>query len=247
MTKALALFFIVFTFAQTGQAKRFKTSYLDFVLPDRWECGLKGKAFLCRYRVSKNCLGNPKAKGCKEQIKKSREAVIVISAKEKSKIDSMPAYKTHFGSSKKFNASAGSSQSKVIHNKLVGIRKLKWVDGMHLGSEIPHYYTRYLATINGKVAVLVSFTAHKLHYTDYSDQFFQGIKSLRVTANDLSKVKKTELGNQILSHPIDLPDLVMESAPQDNSGDDLSTILFALSMILAGTGVFIWYKSKKAS
>ena len=52
---------------------------------------------------------------------------------------------------------------------------------MHLGSEIPNYYTRYLAAVKGRVAVLVTFSAHKKYYTKYSGQFFEAIKTLRVT------------------------------------------------------------------
>lgn len=219
-------------------------------MPNRWNCEMHKKAYLCRHRVAKSCKANPTTPDCKKQIKKSREAVVVISAKEKSKLDSISEFHKHFGEARKMNAAGGTTQSKVVHNKVVGIQRLKWVDGMHLGSELPHYYTRYLATVKGDVAVLVSFTAHKLFYTNYSSQFFKGIKSLKVTAEELSHIHQKELAPKILSRPIDIPDelLEMSSMPQGGSGgSDMSSLLFLLSMGLAATGLFIWFRRKKDS
>ncbi len=244
----LLLFFFLLV-PTPGQAKQFHNSYLQFELPDQWNCSLRKKAYLCRHRISKSCRANPTSADCKKQIKKSREAVIVISAKEKSQVDSMAAYLSHFGEARKLDAAGGTTQSKVVHNKIVGIQKQKWVDGMHLGSELPHYYTRYLATIKGEVAVLVSFTAHKLFYTNYSNQFFQGIKSLQVIATQLSKMDKQEIAPAMLSRPIDIPDELFETQGVDEQGEGegLSTVLFLLSIGLAAAGAFIWFRSKKAA
>ena len=53
---------------------------------------------------------------------------------------------------------------------------------MHLGSEVPYYYTRYLATVKVQIAILVTFSAHQRYYTKYSNDFFKAILSLRVNA-----------------------------------------------------------------
>ena len=87
--------------------------------------------------------------------------------------DSLTFYKNYFAESKTIKKDSGAtSKSKLIHNKLVKINKHQWADAMHLSSELPYYYTRYLATIKGNVAVLISFTSHKKFYTKYSGQFF---------------------------------------------------------------------------
>lgn len=246
----LSLFLlVVISMGQNVWAKNFHNSYIRFEMPDRWQCELQKKAYLCRHRVSKSCKVNPTTAECKQQIKKSREAVIVLSAKEKSDVDNLKAFQNYFGSSRKFNASGATSQSKVIHNKIVSIKKHKWVDTMQLGRELPHYYTRYLATTKGNVAVLVSFTAHKLYYTNYSNHFFEGIKSLEVLTDSLSSVNQQELGQKLLSRPIDIPEELLESTAtsQTNSGDGASSLMFFMSMLLAAAGLFIWFKSKKAS
>ncbi|RYZ85297.1 MAG: outer membrane protein assembly factor, partial [Proteobacteria bacterium] len=50
----------------------------------------------------------------------------------------------------------------------------------HLSSEVQNYFTRYLASIKGRIAVLVTFSAHKQFYTKYSQDFFKAVSTLRV-------------------------------------------------------------------
>lgn len=243
----LALFFCLY--ADISYGRMFKNSYIQFHLPDRWQCDMQGKGYLCRHKVSASCETNPESEPCQKEVKKSREAVIVFTAKEKSEVDTLDNYLNHFKTPKKIQMKPGSStQSKLIHGKLVGIQGYKWVDSMHLSSELPHYYTRYLSTIKGNIAVLVTFTSHKLFYTQYSNTFFKSIKSLRLTASSLNNVDKNEVGNKILSQPIDIPDeFFTQTGPQESNGDGLSPILFALAMLLAGTGVYLWIKKRKKS
>ena len=249
----LKLFFLVSSvllLSFPAQSKVFKNSYIKFELPPGWQCEMKSKAYLCRSKVSLACKKDPKDPACKKEIHRSRQAVIVFSAKEKSEIDTIANYLSHFSEAKKLLLKNGNTtQSKVNHAKYVSVQKKKWVDSLHLSSEIPHYFTRYLATINGNIAVLVTYTAHKSFYSQYSSQFFKGIKSMEVLASDLSKVNKNEIGSKTLSHPIDIPDEIFQQIePLDAPVDDgLSPILFALAMLLAGMGVFIWLKSRKSS
>ena len=78
--------------------------------------------------------------------------------------------------------------SKLVSLKKVKINNMPWIDAQHLGSELSHYYTRYLATVNGEVAVVITMSSHKLYYSRYTSDFFQAIKSIRL----LSKVAKVE-------------------------------------------------------
>jgi hypothetical protein len=247
MFKLWLVSFFLFTAPQAAQAKKFSNSYLAFELPDQWDCQLRKRAYLCRYRVSKLCRADRSSAECQKQIQKSREALIVMTAKEKSEVDSLSAFRSHFGESRKLDATGGTTQSKVIHNKTVSIKKLQWIDGMHLGSELPHYYTRYLATIHGDVAVLISFSAHKMFYSNYSNQFFQGIKTLEVTTKDLKKVSRKELAPKILSRPIDIPDDLFNAPPESSGGNGTSTLLFLLSMALAAAGIYLWIRNKKSA
>ena len=250
-TTLLPGFFLCFGFllAQSVQARDFQTSYIQFQLPHQWDCQLRKTAWVCRHRISTPCRKNPKKKACQTQIRKSKEATIIFSAKEVSDIDQIQTYFENLKNPRKFKkGSKITSQSQVIHIKNVQIQKHKWVDGMHLGSEIPHYYTRYLATIKGNIAILVTFSAHKRFYTKYSNQFFSGIKSLKIKASEVSKVKKEELGNKTLSFPLDIPDelLARESTTETEQDEqDPSSLFFILSLVTAALGVFIWTRKKK--
>ena len=77
---------------QMVEAKVFRNSYLSFELPDKWDCYLENTAWVCRYAISKNCLGpNSSTPTCEEQRKKAREAIIILAAKEVGPKDSFSA------------------------------------------------------------------------------------------------------------------------------------------------------------
>ena len=256
----LVLTFIIsfqFLAPEKAEAKKFRNSYVSFELPDRWDCYLENTAWVCRYAISKSCIG-PKAssKTCKAQRKKTKEAIVILTAKEVGPKDSYKVYYNHLKKSRPIVTKKGRrSNSKIIHVKPVNIDKHKWVDGMHLGSEIPHYYTRYLATIKGNIAVLVTFCAHKLFYTKYSSQFFRAIKSLRVVATKASMAKRNEirpkgsgrLGQNIMPDGLldDMNDNDFGDGAASNEGSGSSNILYLIAFLLMAVGVYIWFKRRE--
>jgi hypothetical protein len=54
---------------------------------------------------------------------------------------------------------------------------------MQKNSEVPNYFTRYVATIKERIAILVTFSAHRDYYAKYSKDFYNAIMSLRVIAS----------------------------------------------------------------
>ncbi len=243
-------FFFSFIVIQPAQAKLFKNSYIEFQLPHKWTCQLRNTVWVCRYKLSARCKKST-GKVCRKQIRKSKEAVIIFTAREASQVDSLKVYFDTLKDFRKVKKSSGkSSQSKVIHIKTVNIKKHKWVDGMHQGSEIPHYYTRYLATVKGNIAVLVTFSAHKLFYTGYSNQFFRAINSLDIIASKASGIRKNELGQKILSRPPDIPDEIFQEASVEDaegSGGSVSSLFFLLAIVMVIAGIYIWVRSNKTS
>lgn len=162
---------LVFIFLGTlAQARTFKNAYISFEMLDTWKCKLESTEWVCR----------------PEDDKESKEAVIILTAKEKGPTDSFPIYKDHLSKPMTLNLrSGGAAQSavKIPPNELL-INDHKWLESMHENSEVQHYYTRYLATIKDKVAILVTFTAHNKYYPKYVRAFTDTIKSLRVLATD---------------------------------------------------------------
>ncbi len=163
---ALAIFSV--TISPQASAKTFRNAYVSFDLADRWDCQLEQTEWVCRTKPGPN---------------DNREAVIILTAKEVGPSDSLPAYEQHLKTPRTIPSRTGQpiqSQIQKVESRM--INQHTWIDGMHFASEVPNYYTRYLATTKDKIAILVTFSAHKAHYAKYSNDFFRAIESLRVVA-----------------------------------------------------------------
>ena len=238
MIRALVACVVVSLWVAPLWAKVFRNSYVSFELPDRWECKLEGTEYLCSSLVKEA----------------SREAVIVLTAKELGPSDSFEIYEQFLKTPKKSPGSDGKPRTSTVnHVRRRNISNQPWVDGMHLGSEIPNYYTRYLATIKDKIAVLVTFSAHQRHFTKYSSDFFKAIESLQVVAApDILKgpgAAPIRPGSETLGLPgqgalVDPGALESEPYPEEPTGGSNNTVL-ALILILAGVGGFLFMRAKK--
>lgn len=158
---------IVFS-ASSASSKTFRNAYVSFDLLDRWDCTLEQTEWVCRTGAGSG---------------DNREAIIILTAKEVGPSDSLQAYEQHLKTPRSIFSRTGQAiQSQILKVEQRNINQHPWVDGMHLASEIPNYYSRYLATTKDKIAVLVTFSAHKAHYSKYSTDFYKAIESLRVIA-----------------------------------------------------------------
>jgi hypothetical protein len=154
--------------ANLASAKQFKNAYISFEIPERWNCILEATEWVCR----------------SQETNESKEAIIVLTAKEVGPSDSLQIYEGHMKMPIKTTTKTGDTiMSQVMSPPTQKkINNLIWVDGFHLSSEIQNYYTRYIATIKEKIAVLVTFSAHKEFYTKYAQDFFNAVNSLNVIA-----------------------------------------------------------------
>ena len=221
---------------ESSHAARFHNAYTSFELPPNWKCQREHTETVCTSRYSK----------------KSKEAIIILTAKEAGPSDSYANYLAYLKGPKTILTKAGKpNQSKVLHVKERNIANHKWVDGMQLGSEVTSYYTRYLATMKDRIAILVTFSAHQAHYTKYSKDFIRAIESLRVVAT------KDLLANR----PIMATGVSQENfgAPMGSlipSGQDVAELpnepsgflgmsafeLLGLFALLLGLGLYAYYK-----
>jgi hypothetical protein len=142
------------------------------------------------------------------------------------------------------------SQVINVQERMIGTHM--WVDGMHLGSEVGPYFTRYLATIKDRIAILVTFSAHKEHYTKYSGDFIKAIESLKVVAT------KDTLGSHGLadtaapSGPVGpgtgqvISTIDPLDVPPPNSGKNSAWMnLLLLGVILAAIGGYFYMRAQK--
>ncbi len=227
----------VFFSASLAQAKLFSNSYVNFQLPPNWDCKVAGTEWVCR--SSNN--------------EQARQAIIVLTAKEVGPNDNFAYYTQYLKTPKtpKHRDGTVATQSKVQHLNTVQISNHPWVDGLHLGSLLPNFYSRYLVTIKNKIAVLVTFSAKKEYYTQYSKHFFDAINSLRVTAQsgaDTKGIRKA--GDEFMGAVGDQMDDSwtgteegVESAQKKSSGSNIW--LYGVALILAGAGAFFMMKKRK--
>lgn len=183
---ARAMFFLVLLslvsfLGLEAQAKVFRNSYIQFELPPRWECQLEGTEWVCR----------------NSNEKEAPEAIIVLTAKEVGPSDTLEQYEAHLRVARTMPGPGGQPTPSVVkHVRQRQIGGLAWVDGLHMSSEVPNYYTRYLGAVKQKIAVLVTFSAHQRFYTKYSTDFFNAIESLKIVASaDLFGTKANGVGS----------------------------------------------------
>jgi hypothetical protein len=219
----------------TLEAKVFRNAYVAFELPDTWKCALEHTEWVCR----------------SESTAESKEAIIILTAKEVGPTDSFDAYTQHLATVQKQGA------SRVVYPpKQVKINDHVWIDGLHMGSEVPNYFTRYLASIKDRIAILVTYSAHKNFYTKYSQDFFKSIQSLRViaTANllDNPQANGIRASSETLGAPIGsaMPqDMSMQEGQNEGAagsqGQKTKMMMMGIAILLAGIAIYIFIKMKQ--
>lgn len=233
-------FLMSLTFCFSTQAKQFSNSYVSFQLPPNWTCKVAGTEWVCRSSAGED----------------AKQAIIVLTAKEVGPNDNFAYYNQYLKATKtpKNRDGTVATQSKIIHLKTVQIGNHPWVDGLHMGSLLPNFYSRYLVTIKDKIAVLVTFNAKKEYYTKYSKHFFDAINSLRVTASSGSAGKNIKSSNEALGVNLDAhtddDELIGDDVDPNAIGLDdqkkSNVWLYGVFLILVGTAVFfLMFKKKK--
>ena len=141
-------------------AEKFENIYLSFNLPDGWTCQQEGTEFVCRAPNPSN---------------KNHVAMMIMTAKEPGPDDTLAAYVEHLG---KIAPAKGASVVKPpVQTNLQGTL---WIDATLLGSEVPNYYTRYMATVKDNIAVLYTFSVHKSRYQDFAGVSTLAVQTLQI-------------------------------------------------------------------
>lgn len=214
----------------------YRTSYLQFELPSRWECTLEQTEYVCSSSATQG----------------KKDAVIVFTAKEKGPSDSLSSYEQHLKTPRTVPNDKGvPQQSKIIKVQKYQVLGHEWVDGFHDSSELYNYYTRYLATVKDNLGILITFSAHRKSYSKYSQDFDRAIRSLqvlRVTA--APSIATGPIGTGAPSGPIGpgVPSIStpLEPEPITNETSDSSntTFLGMVLLILAVVGYLMLRRKK---
>ena len=146
-------------------SKSFANNFVEFNIPDSWVCSPYADDWTCQPL----------------DPKKQKDIVVVMSFATQGKGDSMKEYHEFLSSSLKVKDAKGredpSKPSYVQYKEIMGH---KWVDSQHLGSELPNFYTRYLATVKEGRAILITVTVRKSQYNTYMSQLYGMIESMKL-------------------------------------------------------------------
>jgi hypothetical protein len=183
LKKSGFLLLTFFVLSTNAWAKRFTSQYTEFELPPGWECALEGTEWVCQ----------------STNDARKKEAIIILAAKIRGPQDSLEEYQKYLKGQKTFTLPGGKTQ--VSEGKYANLKEIngqRWVDALHLASEVPGFYTRYLATVKEDLGVAVTFSVGKDHYQAYQAMFDKIVESLRVFrqkaegSGDFALKKKSE-------------------------------------------------------
>ncbi len=164
------IFFLVFLLSTVSFGKSFQTDFLRFNLPEGWSCVKEEIDWVCQ----------------PDSLKQRSEALMVVVVKAVNEIDdTLEKYESILKETRELRDLAQkeyTSQVKYVSRKKIKDRE--WVDSLHLGSEIPGFYTRYLASINQKVAGLVTYSIAESVYPKYAEVLNAMIDSFELEFNE---------------------------------------------------------------
>jgi hypothetical protein len=221
-------------------AKTFSSQFSEFELPSGWDCALEGSEWVCQ----------------SDDKDRKKEAIIILAAKYRGEQDSLDQYQAYLKQPKSFALPGGKNQ--ISEAKSVAVREIngqRWVDALHLASEVPGFYTRYLATVKDNLGIAVTFSVAKDHYDAYQDIFEKVIATLKVfdqkSAKDGTwKQKNTNEnlvdGSSIVGDTGANPDIGKQKKGNgEDGGSGMGSILMIVGLAAVGFALLKLRKKKK--
>lgn len=239
LMKFLLGFSLVMLMTSASHAKRFSSRYCEFELPPGWECALENSEYVCQ----------------SENADRKKESIIILAAKIRGEQDSLDEYMAYLKKTKEYTLPGGRKQvSEPKSVKLSRINDQQWVDALHLASEVPGFYTRYLATVKEDLGVALTFSVSKDLYTTYQPIIDKLVSTLRVFRQKKAEMAdlrsgKTEDPNfaDTTFNPNSAMDLQANKTQKrgNDGGDDDGMTLILLLAAVVGIVLFVLKKKKK--
>lgn len=239
LTKILFIGIILSIFSVGINAKRFTSQYCEFELPNGWKCSLEGSEWVCQ-SLNKN---------------RKKESIIILAAKIRGGSDSISNYQRYLKGTKTFRLPGGKIQvSEAKYTKIKKINSHQWIDSMHLASEVPGFYTRYLATVKEDLGVAVTFSVSKDNYHSYQGVFDKVVSSLRVFRQKRSAGRVALAGGGTKDDDI-IPDAgiiadnrkmdIGSSQKRGGGAGGSGSSDYLIYLLIAGAVIFFIIKKKK--
>jgi hypothetical protein len=230
---------LLFVLATPAHASKFANQFVEFELPSKWQCILEGAEWVCQ----------------STDESKRKEAIIILAAKLKGDQDSLDQYQAYLKQPKQYTSLQGKSvNSEPKYSKIIQLNDHAWVDSLHLESEIPGFYTRYIATVMQDIGILVTYSINKDKYKDYLNEFETMVATLKAfrktgglnAAPANSNLFQNTTIPQGLSEGSVFPNVTAGRATpgqkKSSGGDDFT--FYLLIAAVAGIAFFIWKKRR---
>jgi len=232
-----SVFLVVACTVPAAWAKRFSNQYCEFELPSGWQCALEGSEWVCQ----------------SDNGDRKKEAIIILAAKRRGEQDSMEEYLAYLKKAKTYTLPGGKTQvSEAKYTKTTEVNAHQWIDALHLASEVPGFYTRYLATVKEDLGVAVTMSVAKDLYGQYQGIFDNVVASLRVFRQKVDTGSNMNIGGSDtnLADTTFIPDgdrvdvsLNQNQQRKKSEGGDSDILLFA-GIAVAALVFFIMKKRK---
>lgn len=218
-------------------ASKFTNQFTEFELPPGWQCALEGAEWVCQ----------------NTNVEKKRDAIIVLAAKLKGDQDSLDQYLAYLKGAKAYTSVQGKPvKSEPRYAKTVNLNGQAWIDSLHLESEIPGFYTRYLATVKQDIGVLITYSINQAKYQQYLDVFENMVKTLKVfrQPGGINVAPNNNIFNQIPTHVASdtiFPQQNIQGGADSKRPVSKQKIPLPLVLVLAGAvGYIIWRRRQKS-
>jgi hypothetical protein len=230
------LLFALFLLTSSLWAKTFKSQFIRFELPPNWDCKQEELDWVCQ----------------PENVAERSEVILIVVVKPVDKVDdTLEKYDGILKSTKKMRdllGTAYTSQVKYTARKM--IKEHQWVDSLHYGSEIPGFFTRYVASTKEKIAGLITYSIAESVYAKWAEIMDKLINSAELTfdpkafAEAMSSGSGSLLGSRGARAKRFAPTLE-EVEDQNKKGDgSLAQGLLAVLVIAGAAGYIIWRRKQ---
>lgn len=142
----------------------FTTQYVSFDQPEGWACELSQGVFICQSTTDPD----------------RKEALVMSIATVATEWDTLENYENYLKQPRNIpNEQGGEITSKVTYVRRRNINGFVWVDSLQQNSELPGFWSRYLATVQNQLAILITYIVSEERYQTLAPQFERMVTSLK--------------------------------------------------------------------
>jgi len=205
-----------------------QTQYLTFEEPPGWRCELSSGVYICQ----------------SSQEAERTESLILVFAAPMSEWDSLSNYENYLNQSKVVL----DENDKPINSKVTFVRRrnvngVDWIDSLQQNSELVGFWTRYVATVQKPLAILVTYVVSNQKYADLTPSFERMVASLKpvtdfkfvqnrsdlvMPGTELGGILKGQIQKRLQKKP------AIQSEPLEKGSNANSVLIIIITVLVAG-------------